>query len=246
MTNIISKISPIINPVCDPVALPASLGHDLLQPISILSLLHDQLCEEMESLHDDSDAARRTLVRMRRIICEQENMLNNLSWFMRLAEKSPDDKEYNMSMFPLFDAIDAAVDLVNHKVRYPTIDFSSDRFGDVHVYSNEHFLVKIIHLILENAFQFSLSQVTLWILVIGNGVRFSVMNDGGDIPKAIVGDLGMPFIKKSIPRPGQAKGLGLGIHLASKLSNMIGHRLIYSSSSENLCCFTLHMPSRPV
>jgi len=209
-----------------------------------MSLLHDQLREEVEELGDGTDTIKRIVARMHRAICEQENMLTNLSLYMRHGGSVSDENEYKISVFPLFDAIDAAISLVDPKLRYPTITFSAERFGDVQVFSNEYILVKIIHLILENAFQFSMTQVTLWILVIGNGVRFSVMNDGGDIPKEIVNDLGMPFVKKSHPRPGQAKGLGLGIHLASKLSDMVGHRLIYSSSSDDLSCFTLHMPSR--
>jgi signal transduction histidine kinase len=80
----------------------------------------------------------------------------------------------------------------------------------------------------------------------GTEVQASVEDHGAGIPSADLPHVFEPFFRTKAAREGQIWGVGLGLHLVSRMMQGMGGRVSVWSKPGHGSKFTLHLPALPL
>jgi signal transduction histidine kinase len=107
-------------------------------------------------------------------------------------------------------------------------------------------LRQILALLIDNALKFSPpdSPVTVRVTEAEDGVDISVEDQGPGVPLGEEERIFEPFYQADRSSTRKKGGVGLGLHLASKMAAMVGGRLALDRDRENGAAFVLSLPTR--
>jgi signal transduction histidine kinase len=107
-------------------------------------------------------------------------------------------------------------------------------------------LRQILALLLDNALKFSppSSPIAVRTTAEDGEVRIAVEDEGPGVPPGEEERIFEPFYQVERAQTRTKGGVGLGLHLASKMAVMVGGRLVLDRSREKGAAFVLSLPSR--
>jgi signal transduction histidine kinase len=108
-------------------------------------------------------------------------------------------------------------------------------------------LRQIVALLLDNALKFSPpdSPVTIRVQESEDGVHITVEDQGPGVPPGDEDRIFEPFYQAERAHTRTKGGVGLGLHLASKMATLVGGRLTLDREREQGAAFVLWLPSLP-
>jgi signal transduction histidine kinase len=104
---------------------------------------------------------------------------------------------------------------------------------------------QIVALLLDNALKFSPadSTVTIRVKESGDGVDITVEDEGPGVPAGEEDRIFEPFYQAERAHTRTKGGVGLGLHLASKMATLVGGRLTLQRGREKGAAFVLSLPA---
>ena len=236
--NLSSTLEVQTNPSCRAYDLPEKLLHDLMQPMNAFGLVLEQL-EEMIGAGENQDALLEQIRRLRTVATNEERLLMSLrSYFHETGHVLPKHEEVSaVSILDLENSIRA-----HFSANFPDVSLKTSGFDALWAASNSDSLFDIFRILGDNAGAHATKEVKICVHEVpgaSNLICIDVIDDGPGIAPSVLGKLGMPFVRDPKTQIRKRQGLGLGLFLAGKLCDRLGHHLAYSAMSDRGCVFSL-------
>lgn len=112
------------------------------------------------------------------------------------------------------------------------------------VQAQPELLAEIVNILVDNACKFSEpgTPITISIKQVAEGICLSVEDEGCGIDRDDLANVFQPFVRSSQARIRGLEGVGLGLSIAKRLSEVMGGELTVVSRSKRGSCFTLRLP----
>ncbi len=210
--------------------LAGGVGHEINNPLMILSLNADLLASEMEGAQVDR---KRMLKQIEQIRNARDRIKVIVSSLMSIGAGNPDDPPKPVAVESILDAVK---NLCSERFTKTGIRFDVAPCDPKLTVCAQRMLVgqAFVHL-LNNAFDAALDSKDKWIRIDvideKDEVLFKVMDSGAGIPQAVGERIFDPFF--STKEVGQ--GVGLGLSLARKYIELQGTALTLDRSCGNTC-----------
>lgn len=209
--------------------LLAMAGHDLRQPLQMITSAHDILGrivhsgEQREELSQAQDATRRLA-----------NMLGQLVEALELHERSSDHLRVPVRLRPILDEIVAEF---AEPARLKGIMLRMAAAGGTAL-SHPVLLSGMLRNLIRNAIDYTPSggSVSVGSRRFGSELRIAVHDSGVGIPANA-----LAMIFRAFQRGDQTRtdGLGLGLFIVKHAADLLGHRLEVRSAEGRGSCFTI-------
>lgn len=233
-------ITPTEDSSCVDVPLPHRVVHDLMQPLSALSFIVEDLEDiflRRDSNTNSDDAHGPLLQQLKRAVANEERLLMTLRSYIRLHGKYSGVKLRPVQLSELLDGL-----VLGFRGRYPELEFEFGNMANTWVLSDPIFLQDILFEFLQNAATHANEKIHISVRPIPGPYHFiciDVCDDGPGLPPAADERLGMPFFRNAQYQKRKTAGLGLGIHLAASMAKELGHHLSVTHHVPNGCVFSL-------
>ena len=226
------------NPSCVRQALPPWLLHDLLQPLNAYGLVSEQFRDSIQLVLAEDDSLSVDWKIMSSAIQTQERLLRSLRQFWYLQSTQPPLEKRPIKLAPIAQKLKA-----QHEAEFPGIHIQVHGFESLCVSSQSDRLADLLAPLLKNAATYARTTVTLIAYETAAGVRIEVIDDGFGLPHGVIDSLGMPFLRHPSNQPAKHPGLGLGVYLAVKNAELLGHAFDVSSEPGIGCHFSVTVPA---
>jgi len=211
------------------VTLMAMAGHDLRQPLQLITSAHDVLAttrlteKQREELAQAADAVAR--------IAE---MLGQLVEAVQLYERGDDDLAAPVLLRPILDGLTAEFEPT---ARLKGIDFRVASSQDA-VLSHPVLLTGILRNLVRNAVDYTLpgGSVSVASRQRGPELHISVCDTGVGIRPDALSKIFKAFERADQSRP---EGLGLGLFIVKRAADLLGHRIAVRPAEGSGSCFTV-------
>jgi len=211
----------------------AAASHDLRQPMQALSLFIEALNYQITE-----PQARHLVIKAKQSVDMMSSLFDSLLDISRLEAGAVQPELKNFALQTLFNYLfHEFLPQANHL----NLNFQVDSCT-AYVYSDPLLLERILRNLLANAFKFTIhGQVHLGYTVRDKQLDIFVKDTGIGIPVELQQTIFHEFyqIKHT---SSQAKGLGLGLSIVQRLSELLDHPLQLSSSEGHGSQFTLTLP----
>jgi len=211
-----------------PAALLAMAGHDLRQPLQVITGAHDVLAR---SLHTEKQ--RKELVRAEDAAAQLASMLDQLVEAMQLHNQSG-AHHVQVRLRPILDSLAAEF---ARPARLKGITFRVSPGGGAAL-SHPVLLTGMLRNLIRNAVDYTPSGGCVFVTSrrYGSALRIEVRDTGCGIP---AGALSTVF--KAFQRADQSRtdGLGLGLFIVKHAADLLGHRVEVRSVEGHGSCFTV-------
>jgi two-component system phosphate regulon sensor histidine kinase PhoR len=209
--------------------LLAMAGHDLRQPLQVVTSAHDIL-----ALTLDGEEQRQELMRARDATAQLAGMLGQLVEALQLRERSGDDLYRSVPLRPILEELTAefaemaqlkGVTLVVTGVRSTAI-------------SHPVLLAGMLRNLIRNAIDYTPPGGGVWATCrrCGPELRISVRDTGVGIRASALSTIFRAFRRADDSRP---DGLGLGLYIVKHAADLLGHRVEVRSAEGRGSCFTV-------
>jgi len=198
------------------IQLPAWFAHDLAQPINALNL----------SLQEQGTGLAQASPLLLQSAGELGTMLRSLREYIRLESNQAPPVRQAVDLGEMLQRVVDARPLAE-----PDKTLSLRGIGNLAVDSSLSLLHTLTNNIFLNAWQHAQTTVSLSATVQDRQVRLEIADDGPGISEELIARLGMPFIRDQSPLAGPRRGFGLGLYVAARIAEQLGHRLELRSSS---------------
>jgi len=209
----------------------AAISHDLRQPLHAQGLFLYAMEEKL-----DKDEHKEILNK----IILSNNELNSLfDSLLEISQLDAQTVKVNKSHQSLFSLCKNLITEYEQEAREKSI--SLDISGcDYTVFSDPVLLKRIIRNLLSNALKHTeQGSVKLNIEQAGDNVILSVIDTGIGIPQSEHQAIFDEYVQLNNKARDRSKGVGLGLALAKRICNLLGHTIEVQSSLGNGACFKL-------
>lgn len=207
--------------------LLAMAGHDLCQPLQVITSAHDALAPTLES-----DSQRYALERAEDARARLATMLRQIVEALQLREAPRNCRNQTVSLGPIFDDLVAgfAVPARSKEISFAVVP------PPVKVLSEPTLLLAILRNLVRNAIDYTPrgGRVLVACHRIGSEVRIEVQDSGAGIHPADVTQIFAAFHRSDNTRP---DGLGLGLFIAKRAAQFLDHRIYIRSALGRGSCF---------
>ena len=213
-------------------AFLAAASHDLRQPLQAMKILQETLAQQ---IHDS--AARKSIVSIGRSMDTMTDMLTSLLDINQLEAGILRPSTSDFSINNIFDELAAEFrEIATEKgLRWRLVR------SRIAVHSDRRFLKEMIRNLLSNAIRYTdRGSVLVGCRRAGDKVRIEVWDSG----VGIMGDQ-MPRIFEEHyqgPQSAQLGGFGLGLAIAQRLGNLLGHQIGVQSTPGKGSVFSITVP----
>lgn len=215
----------------------AAASHDLRQPMHALGLFVAELGQKQHA----PDTHR--LVERIAVSAEtMENLLDSLLDISRLDAGVLDRQIKPFPLQPLFERIDVdyrrEAELHGQRLRL--------RPTNLWVESDPLLLERILHNLISNALRYAPGGTVMLACRRRNGkARIEVRDNGPGISPDAQEAIFQEFVQLDNPERNRAKGLGLGLAIVRRLTDLLSHRLELRSTPGHGALFALELPVAP-
>jgi two-component system phosphate regulon sensor histidine kinase PhoR len=211
------------------VTLMAMAGHDLRQPLQLITSAHDVLAtmplteKQREELAQAADA-----------VAQLAEMLGQLVEAVQLYERAHDDLAAPVLLRPILDGLTAEFEAT---ARLKGIDFRIASSRDA-VLSHPVLLTGILRNLVRNAVDYTHPGGSVFVTSRQRGpeLHISVCDTGVGIRPDALSKIFNAFERADQRRP---EGLGLGLFIAKRAADLLGHRIAVRTVEGSGSCFTV-------
>ena len=217
----------------------AAASHDLRQPTHALGMFVARLAQLKHNTE-----ARHLIESLERSVQALQDMLDGLLDLSRLETGVVQAQIRAFSLNMIFDQLRADFSLVavekGLRLRI--------KASDVVVLSDPALLQRILLNLLDNALRYTLHG---WVLLAcrrtadGKQVRIEVRDTGIGIAPEHHADIFNEFYQVNNVARDRSKGMGLGLNIVARATQLLGHRLQMRSRPGQGTCFSLELPLAP-
>ena len=209
--------------------LLAMAGHDLRQPLQVITSAHDILAQTL-----DSEEQREELTRAGDATAQLANMLGQLVEALHLRERSGEDLHLPVPLRGVLD--DLAVEFAE-AARLKGITFLVTGTRWV-ARSHPVLLTGMLRNLIRNAIDYTPAGGGVFVTSrrCGSALRIEVRDTGDGIPAGA-----LPTIFRAFQRADETRldGLGLGLFIVKHAADLLGHRVEVRSTENHGSCFTI-------
>lgn len=213
----------------------AAASHDLRQPMHALGLFIAEL-----SQHTHAPASRRLVERIAASAEAMENLLDSL---LDISKLDAGVLEPHISIFPLQPILDRIA--AEQRPRADTQDLLlRTRPTPLWVESDPVLFERIIGNLVSNAVRYTRKgRILIACRRRGERVRIEVRDNGVGIAAEAQEIIFQEFIQLDNPARSRDKGLGLGLAIVRRLTDLLGHRLAVRSRPGRGSVFAIEVPA---
>ena len=212
-----------------PATLLAMAGHDLRQPLQLITSAHDVLARILHS-----DEQREELARAEDATARLASMLGQLVEALQLHERSGDHLHAPVRLRPILESLSAEF---AKAARLKGITF---RLASVRGAALSHpvLLTAMLRNLIRNAIDYTPPGGSVLVASrrCGPELRISVRDTGVGIRATALSTIFRAFQRADQSRP---DGLGLGLFIVKHAANVLGHRVEVHTAEGRGSCFTV-------
>lgn len=214
----------------------ADASHDLRTPLTVI-------LSNMEVLRRHSDETVESQLKWVESTREEADRMRGLAeGMLELAHSEQAEEPPELTELSVSDLVEETLLQFEPLAFDKGVSLVGEIAPNVRVHSHADSLVRLLHILLDNAVKYSPKggEVRLTLASEGRGCRLSVQNGGPPIPKE-----DLPHIFKRFYRADKARGaggFGLGLSIAENLTKMLGGRIEARSCAEEGTTFTVLLP----
>jgi two-component system phosphate regulon sensor histidine kinase PhoR len=216
-------------------ALLAMAGHDLRQPLQVITSAHDLL---RQILH--SDRQREELARAADAVTRLGSMLSQLVEALPLRERSGAHLHVPVWLRPLLEdlASEFAEPARRNGIELRVIPASAA------VFSHSVLLSGILGNLIRNAIDYTPRGGRVCVACRGRGsqVRLEIRDSGSGIPADELAKVRRASYRADVPC---SEGLGLGLFIVKRAAGLLGHRVQVASATGRGSCFAVVADAAP-
>jgi two-component system phosphate regulon sensor histidine kinase PhoR len=214
-----------------PATLLAMAGHDLRQPLQVITSAHDILAQIIHN-----DAQLEELARAEDATTQLAGMLGQLVEALRLHERSADQVHVPVRLHPILTDLSAEF---AEPARRKGITF---RVTSARGTARSHpvLLTGMLRNLIRNAIDYTIpgGDVLVASRRCGSGLRIEVRDTGIGIRASALSGIFAAFERADGSRADGA-GLGLGLFIVKHAADLLGHRVEVCSIEGRGSCFTV-------
>ncbi len=212
----------------------AAASHDLRQPLqaslAYLSVLGRRT--NVPELEELCDKARQPLKAMGDI----------LDVLLDISDLESGHVKPRMEDFALKELLDRVVDNAQHLASEKGLRLSCVE-TDFWVHSDAKLLERVLSNFVTNAVRYTVrGLIGIYCEQIGDKICISVTDTGIGIPTEAIGTIFDDHVQLANPARDRRKGLGLGLSIAKRIADSLGHRISVSSEVGSGSSFTIELP----
>jgi two-component system, OmpR family, phosphate regulon sensor histidine kinase PhoR len=209
--------------------LLAMAGHDLRQPLQVITSAHDVLAQTV-----DGEEQREELARAEDATAQLANMLDQLVEALQLRERSGDDLHHPVPLSPILDDL-AAEFAEAARLKGITFLVTATRCA---VLSHPVLLTGILRNLIRNAIDYTPPGGGVFVTSrrCGPELRIEVRDTGVGIRAIALSAIFRAFQRVDESRP---DGLGLGLFIVKHAADLLGHGVEVRSTEGHGSCFTV-------
>jgi signal transduction histidine kinase len=209
--------------------LLAMAGHDLRQPLQVITSVHDVLAQIL-----GSEEQREELARAEDATAQLANMLDQLVEALQLSERSGDDLHLPIPLRPILEGL-AAEFAEAARLKGITFLVTATRCA---VFSHPVLLTGILRNLIRNAIDYTPPGGGVFVTSrrCGAEVRIEVRDTGVGIRASALATIFRAFQRADESRP---DGLGLGLFIVKHAADLLGHTVEVHSVEGHGSCFTV-------
>jgi two-component system, OmpR family, phosphate regulon sensor histidine kinase PhoR len=212
-----------------PATLLAMAGHDLRQPLQLITSAHDVLAR---ILHNDEQ--REELARAEDATARLASMLGQLVEALQLHERSGDHLHVPVRLRPILEGL-AAEFCGLARLKGVTLHLASVRGAAV---SHPVLLTAMLRNLIRNAIDYTPAGGSVFVASrrCGSELRIAVRDTGVGIRANALSTIFRAFQRADQTRP---DGLGLGLFIVKHAAKLLGHRVEVRTVEGQGSCFTI-------
>ena len=212
-----------------PATLLAMAGHDLRQPLQLITSAHDVLARILYS-----DEQREELARAEDATARLASMLGQLVEALQLHESSGDHLHVPVRLRPILENLGVEF-AKSARLKGITFRLASVRGAAV---SHPVLLTAMLRNLIRNAIDYTPPGGSVFVASRGCGseLRISVRDTGVGIRANALSTIFRAFQRADKSRP---DGLGLGLFIVKHAANLLGHRVEVRTAEGRGSCFTV-------
>ena len=209
--------------------LLAIAGHDLRQPLQVITSAHDVLAQSLAS-----EEQREELTRAEDATAQLASMLGQLVEALHLRERSGDDLHCPVPLCPILQ--DLAAEFAE-AARLKGIMFRVTS-GDAAALSHPVLLTGMLRNLIRNAIDYTPAGGSVFVTSrrCGGELRIEVRDTGVGIRAGALSTIFEAFRRVDESR---TDGLGLGLFIVKHAADLLGHRVEVRSTKNYGSCFTV-------
>jgi signal transduction histidine kinase len=209
--------------------LLAMAGHDLRQPLQLITSAHDVLAPTL-----DSEEQREELARAADATAELASMLGQLVEALQLRERSGDDLHVPVPLRPILEDLEAEFAEMARR-KGITLVVTAARGTAV---SHPVLLTGMLRNLIRNAIDYTPSGGGVFVTSrrCGSELRIEVRDTGVGIRANALTTIFQAFQRADQSR---TDGLGLGLFIVKHAADLLGHRVEVRSAEGRGSCFTV-------
>ncbi|WP_439520925.1 ATP-binding response regulator [Hydrogenophaga sp.] len=213
--------------------LLAAASHDLRQPVHALGLLMEIIQRTL-----DPQALRRRLVMATDCVESLSEMLSNLLDFTRMDSGNfPVDKQ----PAPLQPTLDEALRIFGPIARRKGLALHV-QLTTLAVQTDPQLLRRMLFNLVSNAVKYTdQGHVRISVVDGAEGVTLQVEDTGAGIEPSRLEDIFRDYVTSSAHSPHFDTGIGLGLGIVSRCSDLLGHRVSVESEPARGSRFSIHL-----
>jgi two-component system, OmpR family, phosphate regulon sensor histidine kinase PhoR len=209
--------------------LLAMAGHDLRQPLQVITSAHDILAQTL-----DNEEQREELIRAEDATAQLASMLGELVEALQLRERSGDNLRLPVPLRPLLEDL-AAEFAEAARLKGITFLVTATQWAAV---SHSVLLTGMLRNLIRNAIDYTPAGGGVFVTSrrCGSDLRIEVRDTGAGIRASA-----LPTIFRAFERADESRldGLGLGLFIVKRTADLLGHRVEVRSAEGRGSCFTV-------
>jgi two-component system, OmpR family, phosphate regulon sensor histidine kinase PhoR len=209
--------------------LLAMAGHDLRQPLQLITSAHDVLAQTLAS-----EEQREELIRAEDATAQLAGMLGQLVEALQLRERSGDDLHLPVPLRPILEEL-AAEFAKMARLKGITFLVTATRWT---AFSHPVLLTGMLRNLIRNAIDYTPPGGSVFVTSrrYGPDLRIEVRDTGVGIRANMLSRIFRAFHRADESRP---DGLGLGLFIVKHAADLLGHRVEVRSTENHGSCFTV-------
>jgi two-component system phosphate regulon sensor histidine kinase PhoR len=209
--------------------LLAMAGHDLRQPLQLITNAHDVLAQILAS-----DEQQEQLIRAESATAQLASMLGQVVEALRLRERSGDDLHVAVPLRPVLEDL-AAEFVETARLKGITFLFTATQYVAL---SHPVLLTSMLRNLIRNAIDYTPAGGGVFVTSrrCGAELRIAVRDTGVGIRASALSTIFRAFQRADESRP---DGLGLGLFIVKHAADLLGHRVEVRSVENQGSCFTV-------
>ncbi|MBT3437099.1 MAG: response regulator [Oceanospirillaceae bacterium] len=216
----------------------AAASHDLLQPLNAAKLFSTALSQRQATLQQDPQSVELS-THLDASLTNAEQLISDLIEVSKLDGGSLKPNQKHFKVAPLLDQLASEFNVLCQN-KHLTFSLKCSRST---LFSDPAMLRRVLQNFLTNAIRYTAKgKVVLGCRRHAKGLEIQVWDTGFGIPQERLDDIFVEFKRLETGPHAQQNGIGLGLAIAQRTANTLGHELRVNSSYGEGSMFSITVP----